>query len=106
MLMSLPVEISLQCEVEVFVNALGKQGRGHVTCWGLHFVHTKIVEFLTVSCVHVVGFQPQCELCARRESPQSSKTQPLNTIPCPTKFVHSENHETDPVCLIEAGRSL
>lgn len=44
-LMSLPVEISLQCEVEVFVNALGKQGRGHVTRWGLHYVRTKLWNF-------------------------------------------------------------
>lgn len=43
--MSLPVEISLQCEVEVFVNALGKQVRGHVTRWGLHYVRTKLWNF-------------------------------------------------------------
>lgn len=33
--MSLPVEISLQCEVKVFVYAIGGK-QGHVTCCGSH----------------------------------------------------------------------
>lgn len=61
--MSLPVEISLQCEVEVFVNALGKQGRGHVTWWGLHFVHTNLWNFHRAAACTSSASNPSVNLC-------------------------------------------
>lgn len=41
-LMSLPVEISLQCEVEVFVNASGETGLRSCDLLGFAFVHNKL----------------------------------------------------------------
>lgn len=101
--MSLPVEISLQCEVEAFVNALGRTGSRSCDLLAFAFVHNKLWNFQRAAACTSSASDPSVN-CVRQESCQSSKAQPLNTKQCLTKFVHSENDETDPVCLIKAGR--
>lgn len=43
--MSLPVEISLQCEVKVFVNALGETGSRSCDSLWFTFAHNKLWNF-------------------------------------------------------------
>lgn len=78
-LMSLPVEISLQCEVEVFVNALGETGSRSCDLLPFAFVHNKLWNFQRAAARTSSASEPSVS-CVRQESLRSSEAQPLNMI--------------------------